>query len=175
MPTIGLYPGTFDPIHDGHVAFAQEARDQFGLDAVYFLPENMPRDKQRVSNIDKRVQLISNTVSASTGLNVLKLQSERFTINGTLPEIERIFPNHEFALLMGSDVAMNLANWGSLERIFPRYLLVIGLRGNTTKQEVKEVLKAVEAVIQKHLTVSFIKTPYAYISSSAVNSKEDLA
>ena len=83
MPTIGFYPGTFDPIHKGHVAFAQEACDRLGIDIVYLLPEKTPRGKHDVSDIDKRIEMIKNAVSATHSLSVMKLQSTTFTIDKT--------------------------------------------------------------------------------------------
>ena len=51
MARIGIYAGTFDPVHAGHVAFALQSLEAAKLDRVYFLPERRPRGKRQVKNI----------------------------------------------------------------------------------------------------------------------------
>jgi nicotinate-nucleotide adenylyltransferase len=51
MKKIGIFAGTFDPIHEGHVAFAQAVLADLSLDKIYFLPERQPRRKTNVGKI----------------------------------------------------------------------------------------------------------------------------
>ena len=55
---VGIYPGAFDPVHKGHIAFALAAITAHQLDKVFFLPEPSPRHKQGVKALDHRVEMV---------------------------------------------------------------------------------------------------------------------
>ncbi|HSX00592.1 MAG TPA: adenylyltransferase/cytidyltransferase family protein, partial [Patescibacteria group bacterium] len=83
--TIGIYSGTFDPIHVGHIAFAKEVARELTLDTVIFLPEQRPRGKQRVTDIHHRVELIKQSIQNDNQLQILSLPMQQFTVAETLP------------------------------------------------------------------------------------------
>ena len=63
---IGLFGGTFDPIHRGHIALAQAARDQFGLARILFVPANVPphKQKQPLSSFAQRYAMVALATAA---------------------------------------------------------------------------------------------------------------
>src|ERR1051326_1090401 len=111
---IGIYPGTFDPIHDGHISFANEGATLFHLEKVIFLPEKNPRRKQGVTNIAERHAKLKTDIAKHKKLETLLLNTEQFTILETLPELHRLFPGSKFTFFMGSDVALHLSTWQNL-------------------------------------------------------------
>lgn len=125
---VGIYSGTFDPIHPGHVAFAVAAMRACGLDKVVFLPDPKPRNKQNVTSLSHRLALIALTIESTPGLESLKLTSERFTVKGTLPKLQSLFPDAHLTLLMGSDVARSLEHWPNVRMLLYGASLAIGLR-----------------------------------------------
>src|SRR5688500_13565413 len=113
---IGIFPGTFDPVHQGHVAFCLEALRVCKLDEVLLLPERVPREKQNVADFSRRRSLLQDAVSARPALHVMVLNSDQFTVKETLPELQRKLGDAELTLLVGSDVVRTfLYRWEGLK------------------------------------------------------------
>ncbi|HEU5121705.1 MAG TPA: adenylyltransferase/cytidyltransferase family protein, partial [Candidatus Saccharimonadales bacterium] len=68
MRRIGIYSGTFDPVHYGHIAFAASAIRACNLDEVVFLPEPQPRYKAGVTDIAHRLALLTMATAAQSNL-----------------------------------------------------------------------------------------------------------
>ena len=144
MRSIGIYPGAFDPVHAGHIAFAREAKRICGLDEVVFLPEPSPRGKQDVTRLSDRLALLRASL-ADEGLRVATLTSQQFTVHQTLPEIEQLFPDATLTLLAGSDVARTFQyRWPGLETLLMRVSLAIGLRGDDVPAEMHDIMASLE-------------------------------
>src|SRR5689334_19364766 len=95
---IGIFSGTFDPVHMGHVAFALEAKEDLGLDEVIFLPELSPRLKEPTA-IRHRYTMLDLSVRGQKGLTVKLLDMPRFTIKDTLPELQHLYGDAKLVLL----------------------------------------------------------------------------
>jgi cytidyltransferase-like protein len=70
---IGIYSGTFDPVHAGHMAFALQAMQEAKLDRLYFLPERRPRYKQGVEHFAHRVAMLERAILKNQALSKKKL------------------------------------------------------------------------------------------------------
>ncbi len=166
MKSIGIYPGTFDPIHEGHVAFANAAIAQCGLDEVYFVPEHKPRGKTNVRDLQERVAIIRETLNQTSDLNIITLASKRFTVHETLPGIESRFGPANFTLLVGSDVAMTLAKWPNCDRMLKKWSLAVGIRHDDKPEDIDAVLEGIERAHRFKIRRAFIRTAKASVSSS---------
>lgn len=136
---IGIFSGSFDPVHDGHIAFAKEAMKMCTLDEVFFMPERFPRGKPNVSPISERITELEIAL-AETPFKVLDAQADRFTVDETLTELEALYPDTKFTFLVGSDVALNLPRWENIERLTAQYDFAIGMRSRDNKQDIKYTL-----------------------------------
>lgn len=139
---IGIYPGTFDPIHKGHLTFALAAAEACQLDKVVFLPEYSPRGKVDVACLTERVEQIEAAVEKNDNLDLLVLLTRRFTYNSAMPEIRNALgETAHFTLLMGSDVAKSLAHgWEDAHKLFTECQLAVGLRGDDTAEDISNHL-----------------------------------
>lgn len=143
---IGVYPGAFDPIHVGHVAFAKQAIETYQLDKVYFLPEPRPRHKQGVKALSHRVAMISRAVASEPQLGLVDIHDQRFTITETWPKITARFAGAELYMLLGSDVAMRLGSWPDLkEHIATMPIFIIGTR-KARRHDIATMLRDLEMV-----------------------------
>jgi nicotinic acid mononucleotide adenylyltransferase len=70
---IGIYAGTFDPVHAGHVSFALHAMTVAQLDEVYFLPERLPRYKPGAAHFAHRVAMLKRAVKPHPDLQIIEL------------------------------------------------------------------------------------------------------
>lgn len=155
---IGIFSGSFDPVHTGHIAFAKEAARVCNLETVIFMPERFPRGKPNVSPISERVTELEIAL-AGTPFEVLNAHTDQFTVNKTLPELEALYPGADFTFLVGSDVALNLPNWQDTGYLIDRYDFAVGMRQDSLKAAVEATMKNVQA---RYVLVT---TPYGHISS----------
>jgi nicotinate-nucleotide adenylyltransferase len=167
---IGIYSGTFDPVHSGHLAFANAALQDCHLDEVVFLPEQSPRGKQAASNITHRVALLEGAMASNDALRVINLaSSEHFSVKETLPELRRMFKEAELTLLLGSDVLCgSLRNWADLETLLNEMSLAIALRGNETSIKLGAVMHDITTTYNVQPRYTIIQTPYPDLASSQI-------
>lgn len=124
---IGIFAGTFDPIHDGHVAFARLALER-GLDKVYFLPEPRPRRKQGVRALEHRLAMINLAIADDERLGSIKLEQARFTPHETLPVLQERFKGMQIVLLFGDDVIAHIADWPHVADLVQSVELLVAVR-----------------------------------------------
>jgi len=138
---IGIYAGTFDPIHAGHLAFAQEAQQFFGLDQVVLLPEAEPRNKPGVAPLSGRMAHVQREIAAFPGLLAMQLAARRFTVHDALPELYATFGREGLVFLFGSDVAPSFVHWPGIEYLLRRHVLAIGLRTQDTEAHLEQTYR----------------------------------
>jgi nicotinate-nucleotide adenylyltransferase len=114
---IGVFGGTFDPIHVGHLVAAVNARHALGLDRVIMMVANVPWQKagtRVVTSAEARFDLVRAAVGDVPGLEAGRLEIDRggesYTAD-TLTELKERHPDSELYLVVGWDVARELATW----------------------------------------------------------------
>ncbi len=144
MKRVGIYSGTFDPIHAGHLAFAREALAACKLDKVFFLCEPRPRRKQGVKAFEHRVHMVQLAIADDKRLGSIILEQARFTPHKTLPVLQARFKNAELYMLMGDDLLTHFAEWPHVEELLQNIKFVVGVRDDTKMSTVRERLKLIE-------------------------------
>lgn len=173
---IGLYSGTFDPMHEGHVLFAQLSAEQFGLEEVLILPEQSPRYKPGASNINHRIIMAERALeSAEAKMRVLALQDQpSHTIKGVIAAVYEKYPEDEYYLLMGADVYRSLPNWGSRDDEDGTVADIAGGVGFIVGISSMKELPELKDISEKHeLNTRFIEVPVNTLSSRKI--REDVA
>jgi nicotinate-nucleotide adenylyltransferase len=164
---IGIYSGTFDPVHNGHIGFALRAADEAGLDQVVFIPEKSPRDKDTVANLQDRFELLVRATAPYDKLSVRLLGADRFSVRDTLPQLHDMFDDAQLFLLMGSDVVKTFTHrWDDLQVLFAHMALVIGLRRGDTPRQIRKLLKELGVHPQPQYTL--VESPLDTASSTRV-------
>ena len=125
---IGIYSGTFNPVHAGHIGFALQAISAGRLDAVYFLPERRPRRKSGVEHYAHRVAMLQKACRPHPQLDVLELPDTQFSIAKTWPRLRQRWPQADIYMLMGSDVALHVPEWPGAKAFLPAVTVVVGRR-----------------------------------------------
>ena len=120
---IGVYGGTFNPIHRGHLTSARAAADALGLEKVLLIPDNLPPHKALPAGSatgEDRLEMCRLTAGEVPGMEVLDLELRRsgpsYT-SDTLAELHAQYPDDELWLLVGSDMFLSLQEWHEPERI----------------------------------------------------------
>ena len=169
MKRVGIYAGTFDPIHNGHLAFAEAALIH-GLDKVFFLIEPRPRRKQGVRALEHRIAMASIAARSHPKMGVIQLEHARFTPSHTLPHLSARFKGSELVLLFGDDVIKhmvdNLAEWPHLEDLAKDASLLIAARHHQVK-DLELGLKNLKKY-GLNFRYSFIEPGESAVSSSTI-------
>ncbi len=170
MAQIGIYSGAFDPVHNGHLAFALAAQQRAGLQKVVFLPEPSPRGKHAPVSIAHRMAMLQQATGDMPELAVECIDTQQFTVAHTLPRLQKTFAGDTLSLLIGSDVVQTFRyRWPDLEMLFNNMSLVIGLRGSDTEEQVRQRFNEVQAELGLAATYTLVSVDHP-ASSSGVKS-----
>ena len=96
---IGIFGGTFDPVHLGHLILAEQCREQAGLDQVWFVPALLPPHKQErvLTPFAQRVEMLALAIAGQPQFHVEELEKERPGPSYTVDTLETL---HKFQLLL---------------------------------------------------------------------------
>ena len=137
---LGIYGGSFDPVHFGHLRLAECCRRQCPLDRVWFLPAAIPPHKPDgldTSGHD-RAKMLDISLAEHEGLDVCSLELERggvsYTVD-TLTEIAAAQPEAELFLLLGADMLVDLPTWYRPEEICRLATPLVVGRSNTPEPD----------------------------------------
>jgi len=113
---LGIYGGTFDPVHYGHLLLAESAREQLRLDEVWFMPAAVPPHKREreLTAAKQRVEMLELAIAGNPAFRLSKLELDRggvsYTVD-TLRTVKSQQPEAELFLLMGADSLRDLVTW----------------------------------------------------------------
>src|SRR5450432_182627 len=130
---IGLYFGSFNPVHHGHLIIASHVVQSSGLDQVWFVvsPQNPLKPAVGLLNEYHRLHLIRAAIDGEKYLRPtdieFKLPKPSYTID-TLTYIREKYPQHEFSIIMGSDSYHNLLRWKNYEQLLKDTEILIYIR-----------------------------------------------
>lgn len=163
---IGIYSGSFDPVHLGHVRFALEAARSCHLDKVYFLVEPRPRHKQGVKAFEHRVAMVRIALGSYDNLGTLLVDQRRFSVLETWPVLEGRFHSDDLYMLMGDDVFARLSHWPMVETLITSVRFIVGVRHGQHAQ-LRHHLSTIRAVrgLSLHYD-TFTPTGAAYSSTA---------
>lgn len=144
---IGLYFGSFNPIHNGHLIIAQHVLNETNLAQVWFVvsPQNPFKIQKHLLNEYDRLHLVKLAIEKSQQLKAVdiefKLPKPSYTIN-TLTYLKEKYPQHEFSIIMGSDSLQNLDQWKNADQIIENYPIFVYTRPGfeVNKQNVKQLI-----------------------------------
>jgi len=127
---VALLGGTFDPIHLGHLALAEQARDHLEADEVWLVPARQPAHRMPAeATAEDRLDMAAAATAGVDRIRVLDLEARRpgpsYTVD-TVIELERAHPDVELWLVLGVDAAREIATWHRRAELMERarFLLV---------------------------------------------------
>ena len=127
---IGLYFGSFNPVHVGHLIIANHVVNNTDLQQVWFVisPQNPFKVSKSLLNEYHRLHLVKSSLEGENKLKAssieFKLPKPSYTID-TLIHLKDKYPQHQFSIIMGSDSFCNLSKWKNAEVIIRDYPLYI--------------------------------------------------
>jgi nicotinate-nucleotide adenylyltransferase len=127
---IGLYFGSFNPVHIGHLIIANHAVNETDLKQVWFVvsPQNPFKQSASLLNENHRLHLINAAIDGENNLRAsnveFNLPKPSYTVD-TLAYLKEKYPDHEFSILMGSDGFENLHKWKNYKVITDNHEIYI--------------------------------------------------
>ncbi len=142
---IGIFGGTFDPIHLAHLRIAEEVREACSLDRVLFLPAAAPPHKEPGSALPfaQRVAMVEAATADHPAFGVSDLEGRRpgknYSVH-TLEELHREHPGEAFSFIIGMDSFRDIATWHDYRRLFTLANIVVAARPGVPRGKPQELL-----------------------------------
>lgn len=161
---IGLYFGTFNPIHVGHMIIANHMAEYSGLDQVWMVvtPHNPLKKKDTLLEDYKRLNLVAIATEDFPKIKPSNIEfhlpQPNYTVN-TLAHLQDEFPQHEFSLIMGEDNLKSLHKWKNYDVILAHYDIYVYPRISSETENVE---------LKNHPKIHKIDAPVVEISSTFI-------
>lgn len=157
---IGIFGGTFDPVHYGHLRSALEVKDIFRLDEVRLIPcANPPHREQPAVTAEMRLRMLELAIKNQPGLKIDTRELDRYDQHqvpsymvDTLESLRQEFPTEPLLLFIGADAFKHLTGWHQWQRLFDYAHLVVMTRPGFESQQLDDFFKARLAVDIKELS-----------------------
>ena len=125
---IGLFGGTFDPVHLGHLILAERVREEAGLDAVWFLPSYRPPHKDHaITRYEHRLEMTALAIVGQPLFRIEPIEKElpppSYTAH-TLEALQQRHPRNTFHLIVGTDCLPDIPKWFEPHTILKRTALL---------------------------------------------------
>ena len=165
MKKIGLFFGSFNPIHIGHLILANYILENSDMDELWFVvsPQNPFKDKKSLLTDHNRldmVQLAVKNYPKMRASNVeFSLPKPSYTID-TLTYLKEKYPNYSFALIMGEDNLDSLSKWKNAEKLMSDYQIIVYPRTFEGEKKDSEYLQ--------HENISMVNAPIIELSATEI-------
>ena len=164
---IGLFGGSFNPPHVAHLIVAEVARDQFGFDEVWWIPNATPPHKSQadLAAVEHRLEMTRRAVADNPAFRLCDIEVERAGVSYTVETVQALQEQHpgtDFALLIGSDSLDHFAEWHKPDEIAERVPLVVYKRPGV-----------IDAVPESRFAnqVWFVAAPVMEVSGTEIRSR----
>jgi nicotinate-nucleotide adenylyltransferase len=170
---LGIFGGTFDPPHVGHLILAAEARDQLNLDRVLWVltPDPPHKANRAVSSLATRLALVQAALNGDASYEISRVEIDRPGPHYTIDTVRLLCeqnPGAELFYLMGGDSLHDLPTWKDPQGIID-YLAGIGvMRRPDDFVDLPVVERSLPGIVAK---VHFVNAPLLQISSSSIRER----
>jgi nicotinate-nucleotide adenylyltransferase len=173
---IGVFGGSFDPIHQGHLILAEQCREQAGLDAVWFVPCALSPDKERgAQGTDRqRIEMIELAIAGHPAFQLARIEIDRggvsYTVD-TLKAIRELHADDELFLLLGADSLDNFDTWREPSEICQLAIPLVVGRPNAKEVDLSVLKKYVDSQRYESFCRHSIVSPLIDIQSRQIRKK----
>jgi len=172
LKRIGLFGGTFNPIHSGHIQVIQEVKKGFGLDKIFIIPSAIPPHKEPDGLVDAgdRIEMIRLSFSTHPDFSVsdveLKRSGPSYTID-TVRHFKSILPEDtELVLILGLDAFLEIDTWKSYKDLFLLIPFIVMSRGTEGEKRRVFARKTVEDYLKSKISegykISALQSSYVH-------------
>ena len=170
---LGVFGGTFDPVHFGHLMLAECCREQRGLDAVWFLPAAVPPHKRdrELALAEQRIEMLKLATAGNPAFSVCTYETDRGGVNYTVDTLAHIHdedPDRELFFLMGEDMLLDLPHWKQPDRVCQLALPVVVRRAGMPPVDFSCLIAAIAPQRIEEIRRCQVEMPEIGISGSEI-------
>ena len=176
MRKLGILGGSFDPVHNGHIGLAVDARNQLGLDEVLLIPAKLQPfklDKNMVSG-EQRLEMIKLAVADKPGLTPCDYELQQEQISYTYKTLKAISEmegsDTEVYFLTGTDSFLQIDRWKNADEMLRTYNFVVGSRPGYKDDELRERIE----FLKKEYNTNVIKVDNNQLNISSTEIRDRL-
>jgi nicotinate-nucleotide adenylyltransferase len=172
---LGIYGGTFNPVHYGHLLLAETCREQTGLDRVLFVPNAVsPHKDHAVTSPEARIEMLKLALGGHPAMQVSTLEIERggvsFTVE-TLTRVQQDFPNDKLFFLMGADSLEDLPTWRDPEKICQLAVPLVVRRAGSAEPDFGKLAHLVDSERLGEIRQCQVTMPVMELSSTDIRQR----
>ncbi|GHU61955.1 hypothetical protein AGMMS49983_02570 [Clostridia bacterium] len=138
---IGVFGGSFDPVHIGHLLVAETALEQLALSQVLFMPTNIQPFKQdaKVTPADDRVRMLRMAIKNNPFFEISTIETDRAGVSYTIDSLYalRERTGSEIAFILGADMLKTISQWSRAPELLSEFPLAIGVRPGEDMEKVR--------------------------------------
>lgn len=167
MKHIGLFGGTFNPIHLGHLRTAWEVHHGFNLDSTFLIPSALPPHKNLdgIARVSDRVEMVRMAIAGCAGIHISEVELERSGPSYTIDTIRHfksaLFPDAACRLIVGIDAFVEIDTWKSYRDILREIPLIVVMRPGRGKPEWRLLEDFLETKVSN--SYQFIETENRFV------------
>ena len=171
MTAIGVMGGTFDPIHLGHLAIGEEAREALSLDIVLFVPAGEPPHKPAgsVTSVEHRVAMVELAIADNPAFELSRIEVERAGPSYTVDTVEDLARGpDDLVLILSVETFAELPTWHEPERLFEAARIAVVPREGYPAPDPAWLA---EAFPGREPRVTYLEGPRLGLSSTAIRAR----
>jgi len=171
MTAIGVMGGTFDPIHIGHLAIGEEAREALSLEVVLFVPAGQPPHKPAgsVSAVEHRLAMVELAIADNPAFELSRIEVDRAGPSYTVDTVEALARDGEdLVLILSAETFGELPSWHEPERLFDAARMAVVPREGYPAPDPAWLT---EAFPGRETRVAYLEGPRLGLSSTAIRER----
>lgn len=168
MKKYGIFGGSFNPIHYGHLMICEYIKEEMGLDKVIFIPTGNPPHKEIGVSAEDRYEMVKLAISPNPDFEISDIETTRVNLSytvDTIRELKKIYKKEKLYFLIGLDSLFQLKTWKKIGDLSQEIEFVVALRpGYIDKEEINNEIDFLRDNFGTR--INLIKTPLYEISST---------
>ncbi len=164
----GIFGGTFNPVHIGHLILAQEVKEKMNLEKIIFVPSGNPPHKKADVTKEDRLKMLSLAIEDNSDFVIedyeIKKTSKSYSLE-TIEHLEEKYNCKDMYFIIGEDSFMEIEDWYKYEELISKVKLIVVNRKTEYSDTIEEKIKR---YAKKGIEVKFVKIPNLEISSSYI-------
>ncbi len=154
---IGIFGGTFDPVHIGHINLAAQAIQEAGLDRLIFVPAKVQpfKQDQDITPENDRLEMLKLAIRDLPKAEISTFELDRDEISytvTTLRHFREIMPEAELFFLIGADAFLKIFKWNGAAEILSEHSFLVGTRPGYKEANLQEVIGKAEILYETKIT-----------------------